>query len=175
MATAGQLSSAMTYWGAIQSAVAERATTGQIWDAIRADAAAVPGGAPLPSFAGVNAVRSMAAAIRNSSEALAGALDTEQRTGLAQGIDSSMMALAPWSRDATAIATMANYQVRFQASFQAPDGSQFSQWLTMKFDPSNMPGTVGELADALDGMGASNYTPAGGEYLGADSLSITVV
>lgn len=165
----------MTYWGPIQAAVADRATTSQIWDAIRATAAAEPGGAPLPSLRGVNEVRAAAAAIRNAGENLSKALAVEQRTGLPQGIEPSMMTTAPWSRDAQSIATLAQYQVRFQATFTAIDGSQFQQWLTAKFTPDTMPSTAGELADALAVSPAIDSPPAGSSLSDIGTSQITIV
>lgn len=165
----------MTYWGDIQDAVSRRATTAEIWDAIKAVAAAQPGGAPLPSLQGVNEVRSAAAAIRNAGENLSKALAVEQRTGLPQGIEPSMMTVAPWSRDAQSIATLAQYQVRFQATFTAIDGSQFQQWLTAKFTPDTMPSTVGELADALAVSPAIDTPPAGSSLSDIGTSQITIV
>lgn len=166
---------ALPYWGAIQAAVSERASTAGVWDAIRADEQAQAAGAPLPNFAGVNELRSLAAAVRNSGERLGAALETEQRTGLPQSIDRTMMSYGVSTRDAAAVATMAQFHVRFEGTFNAPDGSALRQWLTVKFDQSNMPATVGELVAAL-AVGVPNTSiPAGAELADIGSPTITVV
>lgn len=166
---------ALPYWGAIQEAVGRRANTEGIWDAIRNDQMARKAGAPLPSFQGVNELRALAAAGRNASERLGKALATERRTGLPQSIDASMMSYGVSSREQAAINTMAAYHARFLGTFTAPDGSELQQWLTVKFGQHNMPGTVGELADAL-AVGVPNTSiPAGTELTGLDSLTVTVV
>lgn len=166
---------ALPYFGAIQEAVSRRANTTGIWDAIKADPLAVTAGAPLPSFQGVNELRALAAAGRNAGEALGAALETERRTGLAQGIDSRMMSYGISSRDQAAINAMAQYHARFEGTFNAPDGSQFKQWLTVKFDASNMPATAGALADAL-AVGVPNKSiPAGATLSDIGAMTITVV
>lgn len=165
----------MAYWGTIQKGVSDRVTTAQLWEMIRADAAAHPGGAPLPSFQGVNEVRAAASAIRNGGERLARALAVEQRTGLPQSIESRMMSTAPWSRTDAEIATLAKYQVRFEARFTALDGSQFTQWLTATFPAHLMPATAGELAAALAASPAAGSVPAGATLTDTGVMQVTVV
>lgn len=165
----------MAYWGAIQVAASERGGMSGVWNAIREQAAAVPGGAPLPPFLGVNEAYAAAVRLRNAGEALGAALELEQRTGLPQSIGPGMMSYAPWSRPLDEIATFAKYQVRFNATFTALDGSQFSQWLTASFTAADMPATAGELADALATSPAIDTPPAGAEFISADSAQITVV
>ena len=173
LSAAGQ--AAMAYWGTIQKGVSTRADTATLWAAIRADAAAHPGGAPLPSFAGVNEVRSAAAAIRNSGESLARALAVERRTGLPQSIESRMMTTAPWSRTDAEIATLARYQVRFEAKFTALDGSQFTQWLTATYPADAMPATAGELAAALAAKADADYGMPGATLADTGVMQVTVV
>lgn len=175
MALSEAARSALPYWGSIQEAVGRRVDTTGLWDAIKADPVALKAGAPLPSFQGVNELRALAASGRNAGERLGKALATEQRTGLPQSLDASMMSYGVSSREQSAINTMAQYHARFLGTFTAPDGSELQQWLTVKFGQHNMPGTVGELADAL-AVGVPNTSiPAGTELTGLDSLTVTVV
>lgn len=166
---------AMAYWGTIQNAVAERASTAQIWDAIRAAQAAEPGGGGPVTVAGVNEVRSAAAKIRNSADGLTMARDLETSTGLAQSITSSMMTTVPWSRDPGVLSTLADYQVRFQTLFTTPAGAQASAWVTAKFGGGELPVTVGDLIDALGAYSlAFGYTDAA-SFTGVGDVSITAV
>lgn len=166
---------ALPYWGSIQAAVGERASTAQLWEAIRNEPAAVRAGAPLPSFAGVNELRSLAASGRNAGERLQAAIGTEARTGLAQSIDASMLSYGVSSRDQAAINTMAQYHARFEGTFVLPDGSELKQWLTVKFGQANMPGTVGELADALAVGVPAISIPAGASLSEVGGITLTVV
>ena len=166
---------ALPYWGSIQEAVGRRVDTTGLWDAIKADPAALKAGAPLPSFAGVNELRSLAAAGRNAGERLGKALEVEQRTGLPQSIDASMMSYGVSSREQAAINTMAQYHARFEGTFVLPDGSELKQWLTVKFGQHNLPGTVGELADALAVGVPAISIPAGASLSEVGGITLTVV
>ena len=165
----------MAYWGTIQSAVSERATTAAIWDAIRGTREAEPGKYGPVTVQGVNEIRSAAAQIRNTSDSLGKARALEERTGLSQSITSRMMTTVPWSREGQVLATLADYQVRFEALFTTPLGRSASVMLTAKYGATELPATVGELVDAL-----GNYAPASGSlpmgtFEGIGSTSITVV
>src|SRR6266704_3831158 len=119
--------------------------------------------------------RSAAAQIRNSSDSLGKARALEERTGLSQSVTSRMMTTVPWSREGQVLATLADYQVRFEALFTTPLGRSASVMLTAKYGATELPATVGELVDAL-----GNYAPASGSlpigtFEGIGSMSITVV
>jgi len=116
----------MAYWGTIQSAVAERASTAAIWDAIKGAQAGEPGRYGPVTVQGVNEIRSAAAQIRNTSDSLSKARALEERTGLSQSVTSRMMTTVPWSREGQVLATLADYQVRFEALFTTPLGRSAS-------------------------------------------------
>jgi len=165
----------MTYWGVIQQAVADRASTADIWQAIRDAQAAEPGGGGPVSVQGVNEVRSAAAQIRNSADYLGAARDVEQTSGLPQTITSQMMTTVPWSRDPQVLSTLADYQVRFQTLFTTPAGEEASQWVTARYGAGQLPVTVGELVDALGAYSmAFGYTDAA-SFTGVGDVSITAV
>lgn len=165
----------MAYWNEIQRSTSARATTAQVWDAIKTAQAAEPGGGGAVTLRGVNEVRAAAAALRNSGDQFAKARALEERTGLPQAITGAMMSTAPWSRPPAALAAMPEYHVRFLGSFLAPDGQQLQQYLTVKYGANTLPGTTGDLVDALT-VGVPNKSiPAGYSLVNVDDLTITVV
>lgn len=166
---------ALTYAGPIAAAVSARASTSEIWDAIRAAAESVPGGAPLPSLQGVSELRSLYSSSRNAAEALSSARDLEERTGLAQGITGSMTSVGVNSRDVQALQTAADYLVRFERQYVTPLGQQGSQWITAKYPAGELPPTVGELIDSLSQFAPGVGTPSLGNLAGIGAVSITAV
>jgi hypothetical protein len=167
--------SALTFWGAIQSAVSQRATTAEVYSAIRDYAETDLGGHPLPTLAAVNELRSLAAQTRNASEALGNARDLSERYGIDSPISSQMMSLTVSSRDQQSISTLAQYQVRFETQFLTPSGVAASAWVTAKYGAAELPSSVGDLVDAV-----SSYALAFGyadlaSFQGIGSISIAVV
>jgi hypothetical protein len=166
---------AMAYWGTIQSAVSQRATTAEVWSAIRDAQAAEPGGGGLVTLVGVNEVRAAAAAIRNTSERLGSARALEDRSGLSQSITSQMMSTAPWSRAPGVLSTLADYQVRFEARLITPLGESITQNLTAMFPAGQLPATVGDLIDALATFAPASGSLQQGEFDGVGAVSIVAV
>lgn len=165
----------MAFWGEIRTVAAQRGTSTDLWDAIRAAATAVPGGAPLPTLAGVNEVWSAAVQLRRTGEAFTKALAVEERTGLPQAFTSDMITTAPWSRELAGSGELAKFQVTFRGRFQTPDETPLEQYLTVSFGANEMPGTVGDLMNALQ-LGIPNTSvPAGVDLVGLDDLSIAMV
>lgn len=167
--------SAMAYWGTIQAAVTQRASTAEIWDAVKAAQAAEPGGGGSVTLQGLNELRSVAAQLRNGSEKLAAARATEQNSGLSQGITGQMMAVAPWSQDQQVLSTLADYQVRFEAQFTTPLGAQASVVLTALFPNGALPATVGDLIDALGAWAPASGSLPVGTFDGIGDVSIVAV
>lgn len=165
----------MAYWGTIQSAVTQRAGTADIWAAIKGAAAAEPGGGQLPTFQGVNELRSVAAGMRNGADNFGAARATEESSGLAQGITSGMVSLAPWSSGQQVLSTLADYQVRFQALFTTPLGDAASVTLTALFPNGQLPSTVGDLVDALGSWAPSSGSMPVGTFDGIGDVSIVAV
>jgi len=166
---------ALAYWGTIQAGVTQRASTADLWAAIRGAAASEPGGAPLPTIQGVNEVRAAAARIRNASESFGAARDFSERYGVAQGITADMMSTAPWSREQQSLQTLADYQVRFEAQMTSPLGVQFTQTLTALFPNGTLPATTGELIDALSSFAPASGSLGDGEFNGVGDVSILAV
>jgi hypothetical protein len=166
---------AMAYSGPIAAAVRLRASTSQIWDAIRNAADQVPGGAPLPSVQGVNEIRGLFAQARNATEALSAARDLEERTGLPQGVTGAMTSTGFRSRSADVLQTAADYLVRFERQYVTPLGQAGSQWVTARFPAGQLPATVGELIDSLSTFAPGTGTPTLGNFSGIGSINITAV
>lgn len=166
---------AMAYWGTIQSAVAQRATTAELWSAIRDAQATEPGGVGAVTVQGVNEVRSAAAQIRNGGEALAAARADSETTGMDRSITSAMMSTAPWSSTQQALTALADYQVRFQALFTNPLGEASSVMLTAKFPNGALPATVGDLVDALGAFAPASGSLPVGTFDGIGDMTIVAV
>lgn len=165
----------MAYWGTIQAAVSQRASTADIWDAIKAAAAAEPGGGQLPTLQAVNELRGAAAGLRNSADTFGAARDLEESSGLSQGITSGMMAVAPWSSDQQVLTTLADYQVRFEAQFTTPLGDPASVILTAKYPNGQLPATVGDLIDSLGAWAPASGSLPVGTFDGIGAVSIVAV
>jgi hypothetical protein len=166
---------AMAYWGTIQSAVAQRATTADLWAAIRDAQANDPiGGGPV-TLQGVNEVRSAAASVRNTAEAFGAARQVEASSGFGQSITSDMMTTVPWSREPQVLSTLADYQVRFEALFTTPLGQSASVVLTAKYGAGELPATVGDLVSALGAWAPASGSLPIGTFDGIGSVSITAV
>lgn len=165
----------MAYWGTIQSAVSQRASTADIWSAIKAAQAAEPGGGGPVTLQGVNELRSAAAQLRNGAENLSAARSVEEGSGLAQGITGAMMATAPWSGDQQVLSTLADYQVRFEALFTTPLGESASVTLTALFPNGALPATVGDLISALGAWAPASGSMPVGDFDGIGDVSIVAV
>jgi hypothetical protein len=126
------------WWGTILAAAREKATTAQVWGAIRdyADQA----GLAIPSnlFAEVNRMRSMASGLRVSSERL-------DRARPSDAITASMIGSQVYQRSPTERTLAPLYHVRFEmVSSQA--GTTSRDWYTLEYSGA-LPGTVGSLMD----------------------------
>lgn len=175
MALSDDALAAMAYWGTIQSAVTQRASTADLWAAIRGAQAAEPGGGGLVTVRGVSELRGYAAAIRGAAERLNAARAGYDRTGLAQVITGDMMSTAPWSASGQVLSTLADYQVRFEALFTTPLGRSSSVMLTAKFPNGQLSATVGDLVAALGAFALSSGSLPVGTFNGIGAMSITAV
>lgn len=170
-------SNALKYYGSIIASAYANVSTADMWTSIRDTQAQYGLSSPGASAPDVSVIRGYANRIVAGAQALAGANPEDS-------ITSDMMGTAPYtSRDAASIATNPIYQVRFQNTVQADDGTITTVWNTSVFTASNMPDTVGDLQDAIGGNAtelasqggdATSNTPRG-TSLGVSNLEITVV
>jgi hypothetical protein len=130
----------MHYFGVIEHATRERASTADIWSAIRAQAAAEGLESPGVTAQDVSRLRGAAGRIRAASAALS-------RAEPGYGIDAPMIALAPWSRSLAERNTLPMYQVRFLHTTNVA-GQEQSDWRSIMLRGATPP-TVGDLMSQL--------------------------
>lgn len=133
---------ARAYSGIVQAAVAVRASTADIWAAIRDAQATAERTYPQVSLQEVNSLRSWAASNRNAMERLATAGTGATLTGDMVGIDLS-------ARTAVARAAAPEYWVRLQLSGVDETGNETTKWLTIT-TLRELPVTVTDLYTQLD-------------------------
>lgn len=172
MAVAPEYRPAMTFWGPIVASVGQHASTAELWAAIRASVVDTEGTVALPSLMAVNQLRSLAASMRNATDALASARAAEEQTGLPQAVTAGMMSEAPWSRPIDQMDIVSRYMVRFEAQGFGPGGQMFTQWLSARYQGVTMPATVGELVADLGAIGLSSNSLQQGEFAGIGDISI---
>lgn len=132
-----------SYWGVIQAAVRERATTSVLWAAIRlateqADERLAPG-----SFQRMNELRGLANQQRRADLALAKADPSTTLTS--QHISTDIN-----SRDALSRSLAPRYKVAFDVTgTRISTGAEVTLRLTDTFGP-NLPATKQDLLDLLD-------------------------
>lgn len=164
---------AMVYWGQIAKAASERGNIAGAFDVINeARAAGNVGDYPV-TMLGVQEVYSVAAQIRNGSEALTSARDVAASSGVDQMITRDMMALDPSARPGDVISGLANYYVRTEVNFTTPLGKSQSVYLTAKYDATSLPQSVGDLTDALSSWAPASGSMPVGTFDGIGSISIT--
>lgn len=160
------LSPFLAAWGDIQQAVGNRASTAEIWGALRSVLA--PNGEPLPSgaFQAVNQLRGLAASVRNAAESFGKANDSDLVT-------STMVSQNINSRDALQQALAPSYEIRYQATLTI-DGVSTVQWFTSH--TSMLTGmTKGDLVSLLALGNEALGSEYGGSVDGVDNVSISAV
>lgn len=148
---------ATAFWGPIQGAARERASTAEIWQAIRDYAASSGTALPSNMFAEVNRMRSLATGLRVSSERLARAKDSD-------AITSSMIGRQVYGRNDIERSLAPAYHVRFELTTHTADGPS-TGWYTLEYGGS-LPSTVGQLMAEVgyyaEGLADSYGTAFGG-------------
>lgn len=136
--------SVQSVWERVQGATTQRATTAQVWDAIRA--AAAEEGRPIPpdAFQTVNRLRSMSVGLRNATEAFRSAEGN-------QVIVDRMIGTTPYARDLNAQNAMPRWQVSFQQLTQTETGVSLV-WRSDIFTGA-LPTTKADLINELNATG----------------------
>lgn len=158
---------ALAYWGPIEHAVGERATTADIWAAIRQSSGTSKGEPIGFNSADLSVVRAYAARIRNAADTLAGATGN-------QGVTAGMVAEAPWARPLAERNTLPMWQVRFEHATRNAEGVIETAWRTAVYTGSLAP-TVDDLASDVEGDAigiAAEYNVA---HVGISSLQVLAV
>lgn len=163
MADGSGLAKPMAWWGVIQSAVRDRATTAEVWQAIRSFGEANDVRFPPGMLQEVNRMRSQAAGLRNASERLDRAKDTDALT-------SRMLAPLPYARPAIEQELARSFHVR--VGYTARKGTETEQsYITLSYT-GQLPATVGELYADAQVATAATVDTYGGELIGLDTIEI---
>lgn len=170
-------SNALKYYGSILASAYQNLSTADMWTAIRTTQANYGLPRPGASAPDVSVIRGYANRIVAGANTLGAADNSDVITG-------DMMAVAPYTtNDLNGIATNPTYQVRYQVTWQTPDGTTNSRWNTSVFTASNFPDTVGELRDTINFNASELLAQAaqqvggqsGGTLLNTSNLEITLV
>ncbi len=153
-----QAAKLMEFFGSIQGAVGERASTAEVWQAIRSQSEAT--GRPIPegAFLAVNQLRSIAVGIRRAAENL-------QEAGGLGTLTSDMISQAPYQRSEAAQMAAPAWEVKFLNTLNIM-GLETATWSTTYFH--------GQLINAVQAdaaLMASHYGPA--TSVGVSHLSIS--
>lgn len=152
------------FWGTIERAVRERATTAEVWQAIRDYSAASGLATPPNLFQEVNRLRSLSAANRNAGEALTRAAPSDALTG-------SMLGSAIYARGGNEQALAPLYHVRFELTAQTAAESSTS-WYTLEYS-GGLPATVGDLLGDVFDYGVGLADSYGSSFVSVGRVEIT--
>lgn len=142
----GRAISPLAFWGTIQAAVERRATTAELWAAIRDRTAETGWELPRGMFGEVNRLRSIAASLRRSAEAIAKASPDDPLT-------SSMIGRLPYARDAVSQSLLPAWHVRTEVRVVRA-GEESREWLTLEYQGA-LPATVGDLRSVAAAIAAA--------------------
>jgi hypothetical protein len=146
------------WWGVLQTAVNEKLTTAQLIDSLRPYAAAAPGGWGPKGVIYVSQLRSIAVAIRNSSEAIS-------RDGMTGTVLAEHIAEAPWSRSLIQQQLAPRFMIRALVSSANPEAvagvagvpADIEQWITHY--TGSLPGTLDEIVEQVIQRAADTGSP----------------
>lgn len=157
------LAKPMAWWGVIQGAVRERATTAEIWQAIRDFGERNDLRYPSDMFLTVNSIRSQAAGLRNASDRLGRAPASDALTG-------ALIASLPYARSGPEQDLLRQFHVR--VGYTARKGSETeSSFITLAYS-GQLPLTVGDLYADANVATAATVDTYGGELIGLESIEI---
>jgi hypothetical protein len=156
----------MYYWGVIEAGTNAGMNTQQLWEAIHEHAGASGLDTPGVSAAEVSIMRGLAGRIRQSGRNLANAQPT-------YGIDSSMMARAPWARTLSEQNSLTMHQVRFEHTV-IRNGEQVSEWRSVMYQ-GPLPATVGDLKSELENDAQQMADNYGVSHVSAGSITVLEV
>ena len=155
----------LAYWGNIQSAVAARASTADLWNTVRTAAAAEGYDIAPANAIDMGTLRSLAVSNRNAMEALAAAPATA-------AFDYTMLGTELYARSPAEQALAPLYLVRFEHNV-TEDGEPATVWRTDTFR-GMLPPTKDELQAQLDAdaqLLAEEYTQS---HVSIGAISISV-
>lgn len=157
---------ALPYWGVIENAARNGATTSELWAAIRDTAESFGLERPGVGVVGVSQLRALAGQIQGRSAQLA-QLDDGRR------LYSTLWSDAPWQRSQGERSANPMYAIRFQHSF-TQDGQPMSEWRTV-MQYGRPPRTVGELRAETEAEAINMARKYGVEHQGISDLQLLIV
>lgn len=166
MAISDEGRAALTYWGVVQHAVQNKATTAELWEAIRQSAADQGWERPGVTLRGINEIRSMAAQTRNADTRLA-------QTDREAVLGTQHFSEAPWSRPPTDRNLSPMLQIRFE-HHTIVDGELQTNWRTV-IHSGILPSTVGDLYDLVDQSGEQLANDYEVDHAGYGQISVMSV
>lgn len=156
----------LPYWGTIQRAVSERASTADLWAAVKAVAQSEGIDLRGASGADMSRMRGIAAGQRNAMESLAASpLNTAITAGMI-GTDLS-------ARSLTAQNLTPSWIVRFEHDVTI-DGQLTTFWRSSVFDGS-LPPTVGQLRAQVEADAGQLADDYGVTHIGVGRIQIAAV
>lgn len=162
------------YWGVIQRAVTEGATTAQVWDAIRRSAGVAPGESAGIGVRQVTRERSAAVGIRNAQASFAKAEALAERTGTDPALDASHLAAAPWGRELGERAALPMWQVTYELRMSNEAEGQLTKWVSTVLR-GDLPPTVGAVREAIDFDGGQMAGTYGNAFEGTGPVQILAI
>jgi hypothetical protein len=151
------------WWGSILAAARKRATTAEVWQAIRSYADEAGLQLPPNLFAEVNRMRSLASGLRASSDQL-------MRARSSDALTSGMIGHQIYQRGGPGQALAPLYHVRFQMEHQL-EGLRSTGWYTLEYS-GQLPDTVGDLMDDIAGYAEGLSGTYGVELVGVGTVEI---
>lgn len=158
----------LRYFGAIQGAVDRRASTADIWAAIRGASESFGVETAGIDVKAVNVLRSYAADIRNKTENLTAAPDFH-------AIDGSHISTAPWARPLEQRDAIGKWQARFE-HVTLDDGVISRDYRTVIFS-GQLPGdgSVGTLRSEVESDAAELANKYNLEHVGIGDITLMAI
>ena len=156
----------LMWYGTVEAAARDRATTADLWSRLRDHAESLGLSGPGLTIGQVNQLRGLAS----------GVINAERNLGRAQpeyGIDSGMIAGAPWARDLAERDALPMFQVRFEHQVIV-DGVPQSEWRTVMYR-GQLPSSVGALQEDIEGDAQEMADNYGQEHVGVGTITILAV
>lgn len=133
---------ALQYWTSVYGAVNQRASTADVWAAIRNQVESVHGSSFGITLQDFNQLRSQAVAVRNSVEHFNG-------SPLESGLTGESIGQVPWQRDQGTRNASPIYQVRFAHTTVNEQGDESTDYRSVTFT-GGLPETKQALIDAVN-------------------------
>lgn len=158
---------ALQYWGTVRGAVAQRASTADVWGAIR-DMAAASGlpnlGISLQDF---NQLRSAAVGVRNAGETLA-------KAPAEWGLNSSMIGVTPYARSLADRANTPQWSVGMYHTTADLEGNESTDYRMVRFT-GQLPATKADLELALEQDAEALADKYGRTHVGIESYELLAI